>query len=456
MPEPVKNTVVQGQVQAALEASFRAYIPPDAPVCVAFSGGLDSAVLLHALSRSSGGRPIRAAHVDHGLHAESGKWAKTCERAGRDLQVPVTVVAASVDLASGLGLEAAAREARYAALARQLEPGEVLLTAHHQRDQFETLLLRLLRGAGVHGLAAMSVYTRRGSMRLLRPLLEVPADVIRAYAHAERLEWIEDPSNTDLSIDRNYLRHNVLPALLGRWATAENTVARAARLCGDAAQILDDVAEVDLNAVLDGERLRLPELRQLSGARQRNAVRYVLRLRDLAIPSEQQLEQALATLLEAAEDAQPEAAWPGVRIRRYRQHLWLYAETADPRRANEPAESYRWHPGEVLEMGSVRGTLSCEPVTGAGIAAEYGAETLEVRFRQGGERLRIARNGRTRELKNLLQEMGIVPWMRGHIPLLYSGERLLAVGDLWINADFSAAEGEAAVRVHWENHSPVR
>jgi len=456
MPDSADKLIPQAYVLAALEKCFNTYIAPTAPVCVAFSGGIDSSVLLHALSQAAGKRPVRAIHIDHGLQAEAATWALTCRKICRDLQIPLTVVAAQVDLTTGSGLEAAARAARYGALGEQLERGEVLLTAHHQRDQLETLLLRLLRGSGVHGLAAIPAHSQRDEMELLRPLLAVPADIVRAYAIAEQLDWIEDPSNAELAMDRNFLRHNVVPGILGRWPAAEGTLGRAARLCAEAAEIMDEMAAQDLAGICEGDCLALMALQRLSDARQRNAIRYALRLRALAIPSEKQLRLALATLVDAPGDTQPEAAWPGVRIRRYRQHLWLFAENADPLTAVAPADFYPWLPGTILDMGGVRGTLRSETVSGGGIATEFCAEPLEVRFRRGGERLRINRKGRTRELKKLLQEKGVVPWMRGHIPLLYSGDKLLAVGDLWINADYAALGEAAALVLRWDGHAPIR
>jgi tRNA(Ile)-lysidine synthase len=456
MTKATQKVSPQMQVTAALEQCLLRYVPRTASICVAFSGGADSMVLLHALRLSAGDRTVRALHVDHGLQPDSGAWADACRRTCLALNIPFTLVHAEVDLAAGLGLEAAARESRYAAIEAQLAQGEVLVTAHHQRDQLETMLLRLLRGAGVHGLASMPVHSWRGTMELLRPLLAVPADIIRAYAVAEQLDWIDDPSNTDLSMDRNFLRHEILPAILGRWNAAEKTVARAARLCAESAALLDEIAQQDLAGILDGHRLNLDGLKILSAARQRNAIRHVLHLLDLAIPSEKQLTHALTHLMEAKCDGQPEAAWPGVRIRRFRQQLWFYPENTDPLTNAAPAETYLWNPAATLSMGNVRGTLVSTPAHGAGIAAEYCAKALQVKFRQGGERLRINRNGRTRELKNLLQEMGVVPWMRGHIPLIYSDDQLVAVGDIWVNADFAAHDGASGQVITWKGHSQLR
>jgi tRNA(Ile)-lysidine synthase len=455
MTKAAQKISPQMHITAALKQCLLTYVSPAASVCVAFSGGADSLVLLHALSLSAGDRTIRALHVDHGLQPESGAWADTCRRTCLALNIPFTLVHAEVDLAAGLGLEAAARESRYAAIEEQLAQGEVLVTAHHQRDQLETMLLRLLRGAGVHGLASIPVHSWRGATELLRPLLAVPADIIRAYAVAEQLDWIEDPSNSDLSMDRNFLRHEILPPLLERWNAAENTVARAARMCAESAALLDEIATQDLAEITDGHRLNLNGLNNLSVVRQRNAIRHMLRLLDLAIPSEKQLTHALTLLLEAKPDGQPEAAWPGVRIRRFRQQLWFYPEDADPVLQASPAEAYQWDLPTALSMGGVRGTLVSTPARGAGIAAEYCTKALEVKFRQGGERLRISRNGRTRALKNLLQEKGVVPWMRGHIPLIYFADQLVAVADIWVNADFAAHEGASGQVITWEEHSQL-
>jgi tRNA(Ile)-lysidine synthase len=455
MTKAAQRVSPQMHVAAALEQCLLRYVPPIAPICVAFSGGADSLVLLHALRRSAGDRAIRALHVDHGLQPDSGAWADACRRTCLALNIPFTLVHAEVDLSAGQGLEAAARESRYTAIEAQLAQGEVLVTAHHQRDQLETMLLRLLRGAGVHGLASMPVHSWRGTTELLRPLLAVPADIIRAYASAEQLDWIDDPSNTDLSMDRNFLRHEILPTILERWNAAENTIARAARLCGESAALLDEVAKQDLAGILDGHRLDLDGLKMLSVARQRNAIRHALHLLDLAIPSEKQLTHALTLMMEAKCDSKPEAAWPGVRIRRFREQLWFYSENADPVMKASPAKTYLWDPAAALSMGGVRGTLVSVPVKGAGIGAEYCAQALQVKFREGGECLRVSRNGRTRDLKNLLQEMGVVPWMRGHIPLIYSDGQLLAVGDIWVNADFAAYEGASGQVITWKGHSQL-
>jgi tRNA(Ile)-lysidine synthase len=445
---------------AAVEQSLLESLDKSAPVCLAYSGGLDSTVLLHVLSRLQSSHPLRAIHIDHGLQAQSQEWALHCRDVCAEFAVPFSSIAVRINRDAGAGLEAAAREARYAALSDALADREVLLTAHHRRDQMETLLLQLFRGAGVHGLAAMPVRRTLAARAdqnervLVRPMLDQSIAGLQAYASHFKLRWIEDPSNAEIDFDRNYLRHELLPLIAKRWPAAESAVARSARLCAEAAEIVDDQAGKDV-AGLCGNRLSLKHLERLSEARQRNGLRYALRQLGLAVPSARQLGQALATMLETRADGQPVAAWPGVRLRRYRDDLWLFAEQEDPAGACGP-EDYIWPTDAVLEMGAVRGNLQLQAATGSGIAVDFCAADLRVKFRTGGEQLRPGGNARTRELKKLLQESDIVPWMRRHIPLVYAGEQLLAVGDIWVNADFAAAAGEPGRVILWRKHAPLR
>ncbi len=443
-------------MQAAVEGCLARYAAGGQALCLALSGGRDSVVLLHCLQKYARSHTLRAVHIDHGLHPESAQWAKTCVRICATLAVPLQVCKVVVARDSGLGLEAAARDVRYAALSAALAPGELLLTAHHRNDQLETLLLQLLRGAGVHGIAAMPAYACRDGSTIIRPFLDVSVAAIRDFADAQALQWIEDPSNQDLSLDRNYLRQEIVPLLEQRWPAAGRSMARTARLSGEAAGILDELADADLESLLAGNRIQLPKLQRLSPARQRNAIRRALRRLGLAVPAEKQLVLMLKTMQEAREDAQPLIAWPGVHVHRYQDVVWLFAESADPVACPAAPRSYSWNPQTVLDMGPVRGTLSAEACRGEGIAAALGDAELQVRFRQGGESLRPAATAATRDLKNLLQESHVVPWMRSHIPLIYHGERLLAVGDLWVSAECAAQHDEPGIRIVWAEHADIR
>lgn len=422
---------------------------------VAYSGGLDSAVLLHALVSVTERAKVRAVYVDHDLHPDSASWAKHCRRTCEALGIEFRALQLRLPTSNGESLEALARSARYAALAAEIDQDEALLTAHHQRDQAETMLLAALRGAGMTGLAAMPALLERGNHVLLRPLLRVPATDLQRYARAVSLEWIDDPSNADLRFDRNYLRQAILPLLRERWPGADRTLSRSAELCAEASHLLDELAVSDLGHAVQGDRLAIEGLQALPADRQRNALRCALARLGLAMPSAAQLEAARRALLESRPDARPLAAWPGVRIRRYGKRLWFFTESTDPPAASAQPKRYTWDPLVVpsLQLGGSRGRLSLDLQASGGFTLPPETSKLTVAFRRGGERLRPATGARERTLKNLLQESQIVPWMRGNIPLLYAGEQLLAVGDLWINAEFAVRSGEAGVRLVWQGHA---
>jgi tRNA(Ile)-lysidine synthase len=360
----------------------------------------------------------------------------------------------SVNPRSGEGPEAAARRARYDALRRVLQAGEKLLTAHHLDDQAETLVLNLLRGSGATGLGGIPPRAPLGAGQLLRPLLNLPRAELLAYAQRHGQRWIEDPANLDTRLDRNYLRHIVMPALRNRWPSAVATIGRSARLCGEAAQLLEAMAASDARSVVRRQRIAIPRLCRLETARQRNLLRYLCRRQLGSVPAEARLAEGLAQLVGAAPDRSPVLRWPGGEIRRYRESLYLL----DPGWEHGVGEAGQAIlPGQWLDLGPPRGRLSVALTTrDGGIAASLVQTGLQVRFRSGGERLRLAGQAHHRDLKRLLQEHGVVPWMRRHLPLLYSAERLVAVADLWVAAECVAPAGERGYRVRWDGHPAIR
>jgi tRNA(Ile)-lysidine synthase len=421
------------------------------PVCVAYSGGIDSTVLLHLVSRLTPARQVRAVHVNHGLQPQAAAWQAHCAGQCARLGVPFAALAVAVDRQSGQGLEAAARAARYAALEAQLGPTEVLLTAHHQRDQLETLLLALLRGSGPEGLAAMPAMSWRRGICLVRPLLGSHPELISAYAAAHGLTWVEDISNAEESFDRNYLRAQVVPALESRWPAAATTASRSARWCAEAAETLHELAAADAADSLVGNRLDLTVFERLSPGRQRNLLRYAGRALSLPAPQSAQLEALLAAILRDEPHLVSAGHWPGVVARRYRDRLWLYPANADPAAAEPPCEPLSWSYPDEIRLPEPFGSLRWVRAPTGGINPDLLATPLQIRSRGGGERLRLHRAGPRRRLSKLWQELGVVPWMRPHVPLVYAGEQLLAVGDLLVNADCRAPENAPGVAIAWHN-----
>src|SRR5688572_31045217 len=418
--------------------------------CVALSGGLDSSVLLHAMAEVARARSIRlrALHVDHGLQTESAAWAESCRAVCDSAGMPLQVVSLGLELPRGASVEAAAREARYAALAGELSAGERLLTAHHRDDQLETVLIQLLRGAGVAGLAAMPARARLGHGWQLRPLLDVDRAELRAYAVRHGLAWHDDPMNEALRFDRGYLRARVLPAIRERWPSAAATVARSSAHLSEALRLLDGLAAADAAGLLDEWRLSLDGLSRLPRDRQLNVLRWWLRQRGLRPPAAAQLGTVLPDFFSARADRAPRLVWPAGEIRRYRGRL--YADRPLPARPRAVAR------GETssFDLGAGLGSFQLVESADGGLRAPL-PDAPALRFRVGGETLKPHPGRPRKRLKDLCQEAGVVPWMRDRLPLVYVGERLAAVGDLWIDAEFEAAPGSRALKPVWEGRPRI-
>jgi tRNA(Ile)-lysidine synthase len=426
-------------------------LPSDSCCWVAYSGGVDSHTLLHAMAALRQGLPCRVAavHVNHGLQAGAAAWDEHCRAVCAGLGVHYVSLRVDGRAAAGESREAAARAARYAVLKAWLPPRHYLLTAQHRDDQAETLLLQLLRGGGVKGLAAMPRLAPFGGGYLLRPLLGCGRDALLDYAGANRLSWVDDPSHRDISLDRNFLRHEVLPVLRQRWPALSATLSRSARHCAEAAQILEDLARQDLNTLTDGSKDTpyVPGLLHLPPQRRRNVLRHWLTRKDGTSPSEAVLARIAHDVLGSRADAEACVRWGNRELRRYRDRLYLLPRTPAP----DPHHSLVWRPETALELPRAGGVLSASRRTGEGVraAALEGAE-VRVSWRVGGERCRPAGRRHHHALKKLFQESGIPPWERGRIPLVYIGTELAAVVDLWVCEPFSAGPDEPGFTIHWD------
>lgn len=442
-------------------------------VAVAFSGGRDSWALLAACAqlRDEGalaGHSLRAIHVDHGLQPRSADWARYCRRLARSVAVPLTVRKLEISLQRGDSLEAEARRHRYAVFADWLRRDECLLTAHHLEDQAETVLLQLMRGAGVRGLAAMPAAMTLGRGALWRPWLEVPRaaleDLLNSLASTRSQPWIEDPSNQDLRFDRNYLRSEVFPTLTARWPAAASVIARSAGHLGEARTLLDELAATDLASLRPAQAspavIELTALAKLGVARQRNALRAWLAAAGLPLPDTQHLERIRCELPRARADAQPVVRWAGGEVRRFGDRLYVMTKesVAALSTANasvrEPALlHWRWRVGEVLPLGPGQGSLQLLRDAQGPLSAERLPKTLWVRTRVGGESIALAVGPGRRRIKSLLREARVLPWWRERVPLLGVDDEVIAVGDLFSSAPYRAGAGEPArdrLRLIWQ------
>lgn len=391
---------------------------------IAFSGGLDSTVLLHllvTLSQHQSLPALSAIHVHHGLQAVAEAWPDHCRSVCAALGVPLDVV--NVQVRPGASVERAAREARYAAFVAAIHNNEVLLTAQHRDDQAETLLFRLLRGAGARGLAAMPRQRPLGQGRLLRPLLDVSRAELEVYAAQQGLTWIDDPSNDDHRYARNYLRQRVFPLLAEQWPQVSATLARSAAHMGEAQGLLDDLARIDLAQAetpsafdwLGQPSLALAPLRALSPARQRNALSHWLA--PLTLLPDSDHWAGWDSLRDAADDARPIWRLADGELHRAGGRVWWLS---DHWLSPAPGTVDWADPAVPLRLpDNGRVVLDGKPPAGP----------LCVRYRQGGEVMALPGRGH-RDLKRLLNEKGVPGFVRDRLPLLYQGEQLLAVANL--------------------------
>jgi tRNA(Ile)-lysidine synthase len=362
------------------------------------------------------------------------------------LNIPLSVVAAEVQTPPGVSIEAAARDARYAALARELKDGECLLTAHHSEDQAETLLLLALRGAGLKGMSAMPVCRRLGRGWHLRPVLDVPRDELLACGVRSSGDCAFDPMNQDLRFDRSYLRRRIWPLIETRWPGSANVLSRTARHVAEAQELLDCAAAVHLARLRDGDALSLPGLRALDPRERINVLRLWLRDADVELPSTARLTEALRQMLDAQPDHLPVIAWGDCAVRRYRQRVFL--TPANPPRL-EGLRRWSVAPGSAIDLGPGLGSLRWTAQTG-GLEQERLPSAVMVRPREGGETLKPAAHARTQSVQHLCQSQGVLPWLRDALPFIHAGDSLIAIADLWLDARWCAPIGHAGVAVLWD------
>jgi tRNA(Ile)-lysidine synthase len=420
---------------------------------VAYSGGLDSTVLLEALAAVRAELPgeLRAVHVNHALQPQASGWAHACLDTCRRLDLVCEVRETVATPGPGESPEAAARGARYRVFAGLLGAGEALLTGHQRDDQAETLLLHLFRGSGPQGLAGMPACRPLGAGWLGRPLLGWSRASLRAWAQSRPLTWIEDPSNRDTRFDRNFVRHEVLAVLERRWPGIARVLARAAQVQGEAQGVLEEVAQ----AVRAWGRGQAPDtlsvgaLRVLPAARRRLVLRHWLRERGLPPPAWVHLDHVLRDVLEARADAAPRVRWPGGEVWRYRDDLFASV----PGKEVVLPSTWRWQLPDPLALPF--GTLEARPCVGQGVSARaLEGRPLEVRLRRGGERCRLPGRPHGQALKKLLQDAGVPPPARRRLPLVFAEEILVAVADLWVCAPFAAGPGEPGWCLRWRPRAP--
>ncbi|WP_323752860.1 tRNA lysidine(34) synthetase TilS [Marinobacter sp.] len=409
-------------------------LPKYSRLWVAFSGGLDSALLLHVAASCHA--DVTALHINHQLQTNHQQTEQFCRDVCVSLGVPIVVEYVDVPV-SGTGaggLEEAARDARYQVFERLLGDGDLILMAHHGDDQAETVLFRLLRGSGVGGLSGMPAERPLGRGQLYRPWLAFGRDRLEAAAANAGMSWVEDPSNASQVYDRNYLRHTIMPSLKGRWPGLLKRIEHSAGACRESAELNRRLAELHWQSCSDNGRLVLAAVRPLSALEQRNLVRWWLQSQRCEVPASASLDQGLSDLLNAAEDRAPEIRGAGFSLRRYRGYLYLVSDFTVPQGATDlsPGQAVAWGEWQLRLMPVQQGSTPKNP-----------PPPIRVSTRQGGERVRFRAEGPSRALKTWLQEQGVPPWERAALPLIYrqgsGGEEIIAIGDLWCSGQYSGS-----------------
>ncbi len=405
-----------------------------AHIYIGYSGGVDSHVLLHlCTSITTLKDKITAVYVHHGLQAEAEYWARHCEKTAESLGVDFIMLRVNAVAIQGESPEEAARNARYTALKSLIGINDVLLVAQHRDDQLETVLLQLFRGSGLRGLSAMPELMIFGQGVMLRPLLNVSKLAIDDYARVHGLSWVDDPSNLSNDYDRNFLRNAVLPLLKERWPACDKTVARSAGHCADAQIVISALAEELFFKVFNvaDKTLCINQLKSYKITEQQLVIREWFQALNLKMPAQAFVERLQSEVLSASENSDPVLSGQGYCVRRYRDKLYCLK-----RAAPEIVQDSTWPAGQTSIRVSDQQTLSCMS-SSEGISREQWLNaTIVVKARSGGEKIRLPGRKGHHALKKLFQETGIPPWEREKIPLVYLDDKLAAVGDLWISADF--------------------
>jgi tRNA(Ile)-lysidine synthase len=414
---------------------------------IAYSGGLDSHVLLHLFARLKKIFPLRlkAVHINHSLSPNAGAWQLHCTSICRELNIELVHVTVQAKAQAGASPEETARDKRYEVLSGLLTPNDLLLTAHHQDDQAETLLLQLLRGAGPKGLAAMPTIKLCGVGWQARPLLAFTRAELLAYATTHPLVWIEDESNNDLHFSRNYLRREVMPLLKTRWPSVTDTFARVASHCAEMQALCDEMGAADLAAAAGStaQTLSVSYLLTLSPARQRQVLRMWIKQLNYFVPDTLKLQQIQREILHARADKNPHVAWKNVDCRRYRDDIFVMKRLP----ASQSARIFAWDLQQPLNLADM-GILHASLKQGEGLRAP--CENVTVRFRQGGEVCQLPKRNFTSSLKKLFWEWNVAPWERERLPLIFVGDKLAAAPGFFIGAEFKADAEESGYVVSFE------
>lgn len=439
-----------------VERVLRTHVKQGDHLCIALSGGVDSIVLLDVLAIFSQQMQftLSAVHINHGISSNATTWSQFCCKRSHDYGVSIWVAYLHIRKARGVSLEASAREQRYRIFSEVA--ADYVVLAHHLDDQAETLLLQLLRGAGIRGLSGMPAIRQQQQehqAKLLRPLLNVSRHQIERYAQCNNLTWIVDESNDDTTYDRNFLRHEILPVLKKRYINYAKTLTRTSRHLSEASALLDELAEMDSERCTVSGRLDLSSLRQLGAPRLKNLLRYTLVCQGIQLPNTGKMENLTQQLLLMRDDGQLRVDLADYEIRCFKGAVYILHKIESvptyERHLVSP-DSLVWNDEIGQEMQYVHGKIEFSWSASQGICREkIASRLLAIRSRVGGENFKPTCNRPRRSLKNLLQEASVPPWQRKLLPLLFCEDRLIWVPGIGIDCDFQVKSGEMGILPVW-------
>jgi tRNA(Ile)-lysidine synthase len=421
---------------------------------IAFSGGMDSSVLLHLfyLNKDEIKQDIEVLYVNHGLQKESSKWGDFCEEQCRLYGLTFTQLLIKEDCPKGVSVEAWAREKRYSIIEEVMNESDVLFTAHHQDDQVETFFMQALRGAGARGLASMPIVKLVNDVFHSRPLLNYSREILQRFAEENNLIWQDDESNMDCRYDRNYIRHKIIPVVEERWPSYRETISRLINHQQEYKVLLDDLASNDLDHTQHNESmvLDLEKIKCLSDERQKNLILYWLSKSKLDLPGSRNLAQIILDIICSPVDKSPCVTWKNTEVRRYKNLLYASKKTQE----HDITVELTWKPEQALNV--LNETLTAKPGNGKGISKLKTKDAdFVIRYRRGGEKIHPNNMEHLKTVKQLFQEKSVIPWLRDRIPLVYINEKLAVIPGFCVDKSFSANLDEPSWDICWSGFDSV-
>lgn len=428
--------------------------PTSGKFWIAYSGGMDSSVLLHLFysNKCKINQDIEVLYVNHGLQEEANDWGEFCKNQCQQYDLPFIQIEVDKDCPKGMSVEEWAREERYSLIENVMSENDVLFTAHHQDDQVETFFLQALRGSGPRGLASMPLIKKWANAFHARPLLNYSRDKLKCYAEENELSWCVDKSNSDCRYDRNYFRHEVIPVIEARWPAYRETISRLIKHQREYKTLLDDIAcsDIKLAKHKDTASLDLDVIKELSSERQKNLIFLWLKELNLDSPGSRNIEQIISDIIYSTVEKAPCVNWTNVEVRRYKN--LLYASKIIAR--HDINVEYRWKPEDVLNIFDE--TLVAKSEHGKGISKlKTKNADFVIRYRQGGEKIHPANLTHSKTVKQLFQERSVLPWLRDRVPLIYINGNLAVIPGFCVDKNYSADKNESSWDIRWSGHENV-